>query len=214
MLHAERHAQRPGLLVAACSCCCSRSSTWSGVKLLSESNTRRGDLEDRGPGADRHRADGCLSFHRRNFTAGGGFAPYGAHGIFAALPAGVVFALQGFEQAIQMGGEARNPQRDLSRAVITAMLIGTVDLHPAGDRVHRRPRTRRNLADGWANPVGAGRLRPVLRRSPSRPAPAGWPPCCYIDAVVSPAGTGLVYVGTSARLSYALGEEERAAGRS
>jgi amino acid transporter len=29
-----------------------------------------------------------------------------------------------------------------------------------------------------------------------------------IDAVISPAGTGLVYVGTSARLSYALGEEE------
>ncbi len=28
-----------------------------------------------------------------------------------------------------------------------------------------------------------------------------------IDAVVSPAGTGIVYLGTSARLSYALGEE-------
>ena len=29
----------------------------------------------------------------------------------------------------------------------------------------------------------------------------------YIDAVVSPAGTGLVYVATSSRLSYALGRE-------
>ena len=28
-----------------------------------------------------------------------------------------------------------------------------------------------------------------------------------IDAVISPAGTGIVYVGTTARLSYALGEE-------
>ena len=27
----------------------------------------------------------------------------------------------------------------------------------------------------------------------------------YIDAFISPAGTGLIYVGTSARLSYALG---------
>ena len=29
-----------------------------------------------------------------------------------------------------------------------------------------------------------------------------------IDAVISPGGTGLIYLGTSARLSYALGEEE------
>ena len=47
-----------------------------------------------------------VSFHASNFTAGGGFAPFGAHGIFAALPLGVVFALQGFEQAVQMAGEA------------------------------------------------------------------------------------------------------------
>ena len=40
--------------------------------------------------------------------------PYGAHGVFAALPAGVVFALQGFEQAIQLAGEAKRPQRDVS----------------------------------------------------------------------------------------------------
>ncbi len=39
-----------------------------------------------------------LSFHSSNFTAGGGFAPFGAHGIMAALPVGVVFSLQGFEQ--------------------------------------------------------------------------------------------------------------------
>ena len=50
------------------------------------------------------------------FTAGGGFAPYGAHGVFAALPLGVVFALNGFEQATQMSGEARNPQRNVPRA--------------------------------------------------------------------------------------------------
>ena len=49
-----------------------------------------------------------VAFHGSNFTAGGGFAPFGAHGVFAALPLGVVFALQGFEQAVQMGGEARN----------------------------------------------------------------------------------------------------------
>ncbi|MGH3782125.1 MAG: amino acid permease [Pseudonocardiaceae bacterium] len=51
-----------------------------------------------------------VSFQASNFTAGGGFAPYGAHGVLAALPLGVVFALQGFEQAAQMAGEARKAQ--------------------------------------------------------------------------------------------------------
>src|SRR5262249_34100545 len=64
-------------------------------------------------------------FHTSNFTAGGGFATYGFHGIFSALPLGIVFALEGFEQAIQVGGEAENPQRNIPRAVIGSMLIGT-----------------------------------------------------------------------------------------
>jgi amino acid transporter len=52
-----------------------------------------------------------VSFHAPNFTAGGGFAPYGAHGVFAALPLGVVFAMYGFEQTAQMSGEVRDPHR-------------------------------------------------------------------------------------------------------
>ena len=146
-----------------------------------------------------------LAFHPSNFTAGGGFMPYGVHGVFAALPAGVVFALQGFEQAIQMAGEARHPQRDVSRAVIASMIVGTIvylllevafigALNPA------------NLAHGWANPVGKGDFGPYATLAVA--AGAGWlAVMLYIDAVISPAGTGLVYVATSSRLSYALGRE-------
>ena len=50
-----------------------------------------------------------LQFNPANFHAGGGFMPFGFHGVFAALTGGVVFALQGFEQAVQLAGEARNP---------------------------------------------------------------------------------------------------------
>jgi amino acid transporter len=53
----------------------------------------------------------ATSFHGSNFTAGGGFAPYGFHGIFAALPLGVIFAEAGFEMCIQVGGEAKNRRR-------------------------------------------------------------------------------------------------------
>jgi amino acid transporter len=44
----------------------------------------------------------ALQFNPANFHAGGGFMPYGFHGVFAALTGGVVFALQGFEQAVHL----------------------------------------------------------------------------------------------------------------
>ena len=144
-------------------------------------------------------------FHFSNFTAGGGFAPYGFHGMFAALPLGIVFALEGFEQAIQVGGEAENPQRNIPRAVIISMIIGTLiylllevafvgALNPA------------NLVHGWANPIsGVKAFGPYATLATT--AGLGWlSTLLIINAVISPAGTGLVYIGTSSRLSYGLGK--------
>lgn len=143
-------------------------------------------------------------FRTGNFGAGGGFAPYGFHGIFSALPLGIVFALEGFEQAIQVGGEAENPQRNIPRAVIGSMLVGTAiylllevafvgSLNPA------------NLAHGWADPIkGIGAYGPYATLAAK--AGLGWlSTLLIIDSVISPAGTGLVYTGTSSRLSYGLG---------
>jgi amino acid transporter len=145
----------------------------------------------------------AVSFHGSNFTAGGGFAPFGAHGIFAALPLGVVFALQGFEQAVQMGGEAKNPQRDMPRAVIGAVLIGTL-IYLALEVAFIGALDSNNLTGGWANPIGEGDFGPYATIATS--LGLGWlAVILYIDAFISPAGTGLIYVGTSARLSYALG---------
>jgi amino acid transporter len=147
----------------------------------------------------------AITFHGSNFTAGGGFAPFGVDGIFAALPAGVVFALQGFEQAIQMGGEARNPQRDISRAVIFAMLVGTV-IYILLEVAFIGGLNPHDLVHGWSQPVKAGDFGPYATIAAG--AGAGWLAyLLYIDAFISPAGTGLVYVGTSSRLSYALGHE-------
>ncbi len=147
-----------------------------------------------------------LAFHPSNFTAGGGFMPFGMHGVFAALPAGVVFALQGFEQAIQMAGEARHPQRDVSRAVIASMAVGTI-VYLLLEVAFIGALDPGNLVHGWANPVGKGDFGPYATLAVA--AGAGWlAVMLYIDAVVSPAGTGLVYVATSSRLSYALGREK------
>jgi len=144
-----------------------------------------------------------VSFHGANFTAGGGFAPYGAHGVLAALPLGVVFALQGFEQAAQLAGEARDPQRNVPRAVIGAVVVGTV-LYLALEVAFIGALNPGNLVGGWANPVGKGDFGPYATLATG--LGLGWlAVILYIDAFVSPAGTGLIYVGTAARLSYALG---------
>src|SRR4029079_13576034 len=95
-----------------------------------------------------------LRFEPTNFRAGGGFLPFGFHGVFAALTGGVVFALQGFEQAVQLAGEARDPKRDLSRAILAAMAIGAV-LYSLLQVVMIGSLEPRNIVTNWTTPLGA-----------------------------------------------------------
>jgi amino acid transporter len=144
------------------------------------------------------------AFHASNFTAAGGFMPFGIKGVFIAIPLGIVFALEGFEQAAQLAGEARNPKRDVPIAVVGSMLMGaalyillqlcfTGALNPA------------TLAhSGWHDPFGTvNSFGPYYQLATS--VGLGWlGTILIIDAVVSPAGTGLVYVSAASRLSYSL----------
>ncbi|HYW70165.1 MAG TPA: APC family permease [Pyrinomonadaceae bacterium] len=142
-----------------------------------------------------------------NFHAGGGFMPFGFHGVFAALTGGVVFALQGFEQAVQLAGEARNPKRDVSRAILTAMAIGAF-LYSLLQVAMIGGLNPQHLVSGWAQPLGTDPSDYGAWYTVALAVGAAWlAKVILIDAVISPAGTGIVYVATSARLSYALGEE-------
>ncbi len=146
-------------------------------------------------------------FNPSNFHAGGGFMPFGFHGVFAALTGGVVFALQGFEQAVHLGGEARNPKRDLSRAILVAMAIGAV-LYMSLQIVMIGALDPAHIAKGWSRPLGTDPSDYGVWYTLALALGAGWlAKVLLLDAVISPAGTGVVYVATTARLSYALGEE-------
>jgi amino acid transporter len=142
-----------------------------------------------------------------HYAAASGFMPFGLHGVFAALPAGVVFALQGFEQCVQLAGEARNPKKDISRAIIMAMSIGAV-LYLLLQLVFIGALSKSGLiSGGWDHPIGAGDYGPYYTLALS--LGAGWlATMLIIDAVISPAGTGIVYVGTTSRLTYGLGGHE------
>jgi len=142
-------------------------------------------------------------FHTSNFTAGGGFMPYGIKGVFIALPLGVIFALEGFEQAAQLAGEARNPKRDIPLAVVGSMLLGAA-LYMALQICFIGAVDPANVAHGWANPFGdAGSFGPYYTLATS--VGLGWlGTILIIDALISPGGTGLVYLATTSRLSYSL----------
>jgi amino acid transporter len=142
-------------------------------------------------------------FHSHNFTAANGFSPYGTHGILAAVStSGIIFALLGFEQADQLAGESANPKRDIPRAVIGAITIGVI-IYMLLQVAFLAALPAAQIHGTWANAgytkfsgpfaqlatlVGLGWLAAIL----------------YIDAVISPAGTGLIYTTASSRVSYGL----------
>jgi amino acid transporter len=142
-------------------------------------------------------------FHGSNFGAQGGFAPYGAKGVFAAVStAGVAFALLGFEQADQLAGEARNPQKDIPRAIIGAMILGAL-IYLLLQVVFIAALPKSALAHGWANLAFKGDGGPYAGLATV--LGLGWlATIVYIDAVISPSGTGLIYVTSTSRISYGL----------
>ncbi len=142
-------------------------------------------------------------FHGGNFHAAGGFMPFGFHGVFSALATGgVIFAYQGFEQAIQLGGESQNPRRNVPLAVIGAMLLGVV-VYVMLQVAFLGALEPNDLSHGWSKLAFHGLVGPFAGLA-SGVGLAWLAILLYIDAAVSPGGTGLLYVGTSARVSYAI----------
>jgi amino acid transporter len=148
-----------------------------------------------------------FKFHPGNLTAAGGFMPFGVKALFGAIPsAGIAFAYSGFEQADQLAGEVKNPQRNLPRAIIIATMIGIaiyvlLQLVFIGAIPHSLisgprgwlgiPKTSAIVIGpfaGLAGVVGLGWLAAILR----------------LDAFVSPFGTGLIYTTATSRIGYGL----------
>lgn len=142
------------------------------------------------------------NFHPGNFTSHS-FAPFGAKGVLSAISSsGIIFALLGFEQAIQLAGESRDPKRDLPRATLGSVAIGAtiyvllqvvfIGALPGSSFAHGWEHLKYHGISGpWAGlatVVGLGWLSVVL----------------YVDAVISPGGTGLIYTTATSRVSYGL----------
>jgi amino acid transporter len=134
-----------------------------------------------------------------NFSVQGA-TPGGLKGIFTAVTgAGIVFAFNGFRQPIEFAGEAKNPQRDIPRAIIYSVLVGLVvylllqfaflgavphDMLTGGGWVSIK------FDSPWAGlgaALGLGWLVNLV----------------LLDAVISPSATGNIYFSATARSLFA-----------
>lgn len=145
-----------------------------------------------------------------NFHAYGGFTPEGIAPIFHAIAtAGIIFSLLGFRQALDYGGEARNPQRDVPLATIGSIIIpaiiytllqiafiGALDWADMGLQPGQWGQL---VTGGWAD----GPLFHALY-SANIAAFAALGSFLLIDAAISPMATGWVYLGTGTRTGYGL----------
>lgn len=149
----------------------------------------------------------CSDFHSSNFFAvkGGGFAPYGLHGILAALPlGGVIYSFIGSNTVLQLAGETKNPQRNIPLALIGSMIFCTI-LYALLQIAFVGAVTPNSFATGWSKLHYAGDTGPFV--GIMTVLGLGWfVMIVYADAIISPFGTGYVFTASTARVSYGLSE--------
>lgn len=139
-------------------------------------------------------------FNVGNFTVQG-FAPYGLKGIFTALPAaGVIFSFLGYNAAVQLAGEAKNPKKMIPFAIIGALCVtivlyvfiqisflGAVDLTSGMSRSNLDFSKDNGPFVGLALSLGLTWLVVIL----------------YADVIISPFGSALIYTSSSGRINLA-----------
>jgi amino acid transporter len=146
-----------------------------------------------------------FKFHSGNFTAGGaGFMPGGAKALFSAIPsAGIVFAYSGFEQADQLAGEVKDPQRNLPRAIILSVTIAII-VYCLLQLVFIGAMPTNLLGHGFAGLTNKDILAGPFAGLAGVAGLAWLGFILRIDAFISPSGTGLIYTTGTSRVSYGL----------
>jgi amino acid transporter len=117
----------------------------------------------------------------------------------------VIYAYTGFDQAIDLAGEAKRPGRDLPIAIVGSVLIGFVVY--AGVQIALIGALRpADLVHGWSELTFSGISGPLAGLATL--AGMTWlAMLLYTDSVVSPSGTAIVAFAATPRLLYAVESE-------
>jgi amino acid transporter len=147
------------------------------------------------------------SFYPENFSSpvGGMFSMSGWHAILTAVATGgIAFAFTGFKHGVELAGETKNMAVAIPLAIVGSVL-GCLVLYLGLQVAFIGALNPVDLANGWANLSFIGDVGPFAGLAAGLGL-AWLVKLLYIDAVVSPAGAGLIYVTSTARILYAMSE--------
>jgi amino acid transporter len=148
-----------------------------------------------------------VNFDTGNLHAADGFNPGGLKAILLGVSTGgIIFSYLGFEQADQLAGESKNPRRDVPLAIMGSIAIGTV-IYIALQVAFLFALPHSAIGDTWAD--DSKDTYYTLFTGPFAEVATllsiGWlAAIIYADAIISPAGTGLIYTTGSSRVAYGL----------
>ena len=141
-----------------------------------------------------------VGFHGENFTSHQDFHVSNWSNVLTAMAtSGVIFAFNGFQSPINMAGEAKNPGKSIPRAVVGSILISTI-IYVLLQIAFIGAVNPNMIINGWSNlnfnspfadlaiALNINWLVIVL----------------YLDAFVSPSGTGTTYMATTSRMLYGM----------
>ena len=145
----------------------------------------------------------AYSFHPSNLTLHLASTP--KSGMFTAVAtAGIVFSFLGFQQAIALAGETRNPNRNVPIAVISSVLIGML-IYVGLQISFITALNPGDISNGWAQLHFTGMFGPLAAIAVGVGA-LWWAVVLYVDAIISPLGTAFIYTTGSPRILMAAGE--------
>jgi len=144
----------------------------------------------------------CTGFHWENFHVGihGGQHVGNVAAILTAVAtSGIVFSFNGFQNPVNLAGEARNPGRSVPFAIFGSIALSTV-VYLLLQIAFLGAVAPEHLSEGWA---GLEYSSPFAQLALA--LNLNWLAILlYADAFVSPSGTGTTYTASTARLIYAM----------
>ncbi|MEM9257344.1 MAG: APC family permease [Pseudomonadota bacterium] len=143
-----------------------------------------------------------------NFSEFGGFAPYGVAGVLGAVSSGgIMFSYLGFRMVLDLAGEVKNPQVNVPLTLMLAVLFSSV-MYVLLQVAFIGVIPAEHLQNGWGG---------ITETAPGGPFAAfaailGLKVLAfalYSDAIISPAGCGLAFVGSTARVNYGMAKNRQ-----
>lgn len=141
-----------------------------------------------------------LAFFRpENFTLHG-FTPFGFSGVEAAVSAGgIIFAYLGLTPIISVASEVQNPQRTIPIALILSVVLSTI-IYLLLQIAFLGSVPADMLANGWG---GISKAFSLPFHDIAAALGIGWLAFLVVtDAVISPSGTGNIYMNATPRVVY------------